>query len=259
MSQMQRKRNGVVLKSAREIDIMYEANQHVAEVLEILCRAVAPGVSTWDLDQISRAEIKKRGVKPAFLGYHGFPATICASVNEEIVHGIPRKDKVLAEGDIIGIDIGLVWKGYVGDSARTVPVGKISVEAQKLLDVTRESLERAIAVCTPEHRLSDIGIAVQTYAEENGLSVVRDFVGHGIGTQMHEDPQVLNYYDGPRPRLKPGMVIAIEPMLNQGTYDVEVLADGWTAVTKDRKLSAHFEHSVAITEGEPRVLSRLAR
>jgi methionyl aminopeptidase len=253
---MQRKRNGIVLKSRREIEIMYEANQHVAEVLQILASNVKPGVSTWDLDQIAREQIKQRGVKSAFLGYHGFPATICASVNEVIVHGIPKKDVVLKEGDCIGIDIGLIHKGYVGDSALTVPCGTISAEAKRLLDVTKESLERAIKVCTPEHRLSDIGLAVQGIAEENGYGVVRDFVGHGIGSQMHEDPQVPNYYDGPRPRLKAGMVIAIEPMLNQGTHEVEVLDDGWTAVTKDRKLSAHFEHSVAITEGEPFVLSR---
>jgi methionyl aminopeptidase len=258
MTRMKRSRREVVLKSPREIEIMREANQHVAEILELMCRAVAPGVSTWDLDQIGRTEIKKRGVTSAFLGYHGYPAVVCTSVNEEIVHGIPRKDKVLRDGDIIGIDFGVVHKGYVGDSARTVGVGTISVEAQRLIDVTRESLERAIAVCTPDHRLSDIGQTVQVFAEEHGYSVVRDFVGHGIGTQMHEDPQVPNYYDGPKPRLRPGLVIAIEPMLNVGTFEVEVLDDGWTARTRDRKLSAHFEHSVAITEDGPSVLSRLA-
>lgn len=250
-------RGGVVLKSMREIDIMREANQHVAEILELMCRAVEPGISTWDLDHISRTEIKKRGLISAFLGYHGFPATVCTSVNEEIVHGIPRKEKKLKEGDIIGIDFGVVHRGYVGDSARTVAVGAVSSEAQRLIDVTKESLEQAIKVCTPEHRLSDIGKAVQTIAEASGYGVVRDFVGHGIGTAMHEDPQVLNYYDGPKPRLRPGLVIAIEPMLNLGTFEVEVLSDGWTAVTKDRKLSAHFEHSVAITENGPEVLSRL--
>lgn len=254
---MQRKRGGIVLKSAREIELMRGANQHVGEVLQILREAVAPGISTWDLDQIARAEIKKRGVVSAFLGYHGFPATLCTSVNEEIVHGIPRKDKVLKPGDIIGIDCGLVWRGYVGDSALTIPVGEISVAARKLLDVTKESLERAIRVCTPDHRLSDIGKAVQSFVEDEGFSVVRDFVGHGIGTQMHEDPQVPNFYDGLRPRLKAGMVIAIEPMVNEGTWEVDVLEDGWTAVTRDRRLSAHFEHSIAITDGGPIVLSRV--
>jgi methionyl aminopeptidase len=254
---MKRTRREVVLKSPREIETMREANVHVAEILELMCQAVKPGVTTWDLDLIARAEIKKRGVTSAFLGYHGYPAVVCTSVNEEIVHGIPRKDKVLHEGDIIGVDFGVVHKGYVGDSARTIGVGAISPEAQRLIDVTQGSLERAIAVCTPDHRLSDIGKTVQTFAEESGYSVVRDFVGHGIGTQMHEDPQVPNYYDGPKPRLRPGLVIAIEPMLNLGTPEVVVLEDGWTARTRDRKLSAHFEHSIAITEREPFVLSRL--
>lgn len=254
---MKRNRREVVLKSPREIEIMREANQHVAEILELMCQAVEPGISTWDLDQIARKEIKKRGVTSAFLGYHGYPAVVCTSVNEEIVHGIPRKDKILKDGDIIGIDFGVVHKGYVGDSARTVPVGTITPEAQKLIDVTRESLERAIAVCTPEHRLSDIGKVVQAYAEEHGYGIVRDFVGHGIGMQMHEDPQVPNYYDGPKPRLRPGLVIAIEPMLNIGTHEVLVLEDGWTAITRDGSWSAHFEHSVAITENGPIVLSRL--
>ena len=253
----QKKRKGIVLKSPREIDIMRGANQHVAEVLEIMAQAVKPGVTTWDLDQIARAEIKKRGVGSAFLGYHGFPATICASPNEVIVHGIPSKEVVLDEGDVIGLDIGLIYEGYVGDAARTIPVGAIDAETKRLLDVTKECLERAIKVCTPEHRLSDIGKAVQDHAEANGYGVVREFVGHGIGTTMHEDPQVPNYFSGPKPRLKAGMVIAIEPMVNQGTHEVEVLSDGWTAVTRDRKLSAHFEHSVAITDGEPIVLSRL--
>ena len=247
----------VVLKSPREVEIMREANVHVAEILTMMCEAVEPGISTWDLDQIARREIAARKVKSPFLGYRGYPAVVCASVNEEIVHGIPRKDKVLREGDIIGIDFGITHKGYVGDSARTVAVGAISSEAQKLVDVTRECLEKAISVCTPEYRLSDIGRIVQDHAEAHGYGVVRDFVGHGIGTQMHEDPQVLNYYDGPKQRLRPGLVIAIEPMVNAGSPEVEMLKDGWTAVTRDRKLSAHFEHSIAITEGQPLVLSQV--
>ncbi len=254
---MLKRRKGVVLKSPREIEIMRGANRHVAEILEVLAAAVAPGVSTWDLDQIAREEIGRRKVRSAFLGYRGFPAVLCASVNEVIVHGIPRKDVVLKDGDIIGLDFGVVAGGYVGDAARTVAVGRISPEAQRLLEVTRAALERAIEVCRPDNRLSDIGRVVEDLAAQHGYGVVRDFVGHGIGTEMHEEPQVPNYYDGPKQRLKPGLVIAIEPMLNVGTHEVDVLADGWTAVTRDRKLSAHFEHSVAITEGEPVVLSRL--
>ncbi len=253
---MKRGRREIVLKSPREIQIMREANLHAAEILDLMVEAVKPGATTWDLDRIARAELKRRDCTSPFLGYHGYPATVCTSVNEEIVHGIPSKARVLEEGDIVGIDFGTVYHGYVGDLARTVPVGKVSAEAERLMLVTRECLERAIAVCTPAFRLSDIGKAIQTHAEESGYSVVREFVGHGIGTHMHEDPQVPNYYDGPKPRLRPGLVIAIEPMVNAGTWESEVLADGWTAVTRDRKLSAHFEHSVAITEGEPIVLSR---
>lgn len=251
-----RNRRGVILKSPREVEIMREANGHVAEILARMCRAVEPGISTWDLDQIARAEIKRRPVESAFLGYYGYPATICASVNEEIVHGIPRRDRVLAGGDIIGIDFGVSCGGYVGDSARTVLVGEVSQEARKLVEVTEQCLDRAIELCTRNHRLSDIGREVQGHAQEHGYGVVRDFVGHGIGTQMHEDPQVPNYFDGPKPRLRPGLVIAIEPMLNGGTYEVEVLEDGWTAVTRDGSWSAHFEDSIAITDGEPIVLSR---
>lgn len=247
----------IVLKSTREIALMHQANRHVAEILELMCAAAVPGVSTWDLDQIARQEISKRRLKSPFLGYKKYPAMVCTSVNEEIVHGIPRKNKILADGDIIGIDFGVVYEGYVGDSARTVGVGKISAEAAQLIQVTEECLNRAIAVCTPEHRLSDIGRVVQDYAESYGYGVVRDFVGHGIGTQMHEDPQVLNYYDGPRARLRAGLVIAIEPMINMGTHEVRMLADGWTAITADKRLSAHFEHSVAITNNGPLVLSRL--
>jgi methionyl aminopeptidase len=254
---MVRDRRGIVLKSSREIELMRQANVHVAEILDLMAKAAAPGVSTWDLDQIARAELKARKITSAFLGYHGFPATVCASINEEIVHGIPSKTRVLKEGDVLSLDFGAVCEGYVGDCAKTVPIGEVSELAEKLMRVTRECLEHAIAVCRQENRLSDIGQAVQRHAEANGFSVVREFVGHGIGTAMHEEPQVPNYYDGPRPRLKPGLVIAIEPMVNAGTHEVEVLSDGWTAVTRDRKLSAHFEHSIAVTEGEPIVLSRI--
>ncbi len=247
----------IILKSRREIDKMRQANAHVAEILALMREAVAPGISTWDLDEIARREIARRPVRSAFLGYHGYPAVICASVNEEIVHGIPRRDKRLERGDIIGLDFGVSFEGYVGDSALTVAVGEADAASERLIEVTRASLERAIEVCTPAHRLSDIGQAVQTVAEEAGLGIVRDFVGHGIGTRMHEDPQVPNYYDGPKPRLRPGLVIAVEPMLNLGGHQVRVLDDGWTAVTRDGQRSAHFEHSIAILEDGPWVLSRI--
>lgn len=247
----------VVLKSPREVNLMRKANAHTAEILAMMCEAVTPGISTWDLDQIARREIGKRPVKSAFLGYRGYPAVVCVSINEEIVHGIPRKNKIANEGDVISIDFGVSCEGYVGDSARTLAVGKISPEAQQLIDVTRECLDKAITVCRPENRLSDIGRVVQNHAESFGYGLVRDFVGHGIGVEMHEDPQVLNYYDGPKPRLKPGLVIAVEPMVNMGGPGVKMLSDGWTAVTQDGRWSAHFEDSIAITDGDPWVLSRL--
>lgn len=250
-------RGRVVLKSPREIEMMAEASAHTAEILELMCQAVEPGISTWDLDALARKEIKRRRVKSPFLGYNGYPAVVCTSVNNEIVHGIPSRIKVLREGDLIGIDFGVTVGGYVGDTARTVAVGAVSLAIQKLIDTTAACLEAAIALCTPAHRLSDLGRAVQDVAESAGYGVVRDFVGHGIGTAMHEDPQVPNYYDGPKPRLRPGLVIAIEPMINAGAPGVRLLDDGWTAVTRDGSLSAHFEHTVAITEGAPRVLSRL--
>lgn len=250
-------RQRVVLKSKREIELMREANRHTAEILELMVQAVAVGVTTWDLDQIARKEITKRGVKSAFLGYYDYPAVICASINEEIVHGIPRRDKVIADGDLVSLDFGVVVKGYVGDSARSLVVGQGDAEAQTLCRVTRECLERAIERCTPDHRLSDVGQCVQEHAEAHGFGVVRDFVGHGIGTRMHEEPQVPNYFVGHRPRMAEGLVVAIEPMVNAGTHAVRMLPDGWTAVTRDGRRSAHFEHSIAITANGPDVLSSL--
>lgn len=250
-------RGRVVLKSAREVGLMQEANRHSAEILDLMCRAAVPGVTTLELDALARREIARRpGVKSAFLGYLNYPAVVCISVNEEIVHGIPRRDKVLREGDVVGIDFGVSVKGYVGDTARTVAVGTVSEADATLIRVTHECLLRAIELCTPAYRLSDIGRVVQEHAEAHGYGVVRDFVGHGIGTKMHEEPQVPNYYDGPKPRLRAGMVLAIEPMLTQGTHRVKLHKDGWTAVTADGKRAAHFEHSIAITDGEPIVLSR---
>jgi methionyl aminopeptidase len=247
----------IYLKTSDEIAKLREANLVVSAILDAVEAAVAPGVSTWELNEVAVREIGRHKVQPAFLGYHGYPAVLCASPNEVIVHGIPRKDIVLKDGDIISLDFGCFKDGYCGDSARTVAVGTISDEAARLIAATRESLERAIAVCTVEHRLQDIGWAVQEHIEKNGFSVVRDFVGHGIGRSMHEDPAVPNFgTPGRGLKLKEGLVLAIEPMVNAGTHETELLADKWTAVTRDRRLSAHFEHSVVITENGPYVLSR---
>jgi methionyl aminopeptidase len=247
----------IYLKSTDEIAKLRKANLAVAAVLDACEAACKPGVSTWDLNEIADKVMKQHGATSAFLGYHGYPAVLCTSVNEVVVHGIPRKDVVLKDGDIVGIDFGCFIEGFCGDSARTIAIGKVTPEAQKLMDATRESLDRAIEKCVPGNRLQDIGWAVQSHVEPLGYSVVRTFVGHGIGKAMHEDPPVPNYGSPGRGwRLKPGVVLAIEPMVNAGAPEVEVLADRWTAVTKDRSLSAHFEHSVAITENGPIVLSR---
>lgn len=236
---------------------MREACLVTAEILDTLCAAVEPGISTWDLNEIGLREIERHRVKSAFLGYYDYPAVVCTSVNEVVVHGIPRKDLILKEGDIISIDFGTFKHGYCGDTARTVPVGEISPEWQRLIDVTRESLDLAIEKCYPGNRMGDIGAAVQAHAEVNGYAVVRDFVGHGIGRAMHEDPPVPNYArSGTGKRLKSGLVIAIEPMVNAGAPEVRVLDDKWTAVTKDSSRSAHFEHTIAITDNGPWVLTR---
>ena len=245
-------------KSAEEIRLQREACLGVAEILDEVCAAAVPGVSTWELDQIAARAIKRLGLTSAFLGYYDYPAVLCTSINEVVVHGIPRKDMVLADGDIIGIDFGAFKHGFCGDSARTVMVGEaVPPLARRLVEVTRTALNMAIDRCHPGNRLGDIGATVQNYVQENGFSVVTSFVGHGIGRQMHEDPGVPNYgREGTGKRLKSGLVIAIEPMVNAGTHEVEVLDDKWTAVTKDRRLSAHFEHTIAITDDGPWVLSR---
>lgn len=236
---------------------MREANLVVAEILDVLCASVAPGMSTWDINEIAEREIEKHKVKSAFLGYYDYPAVVCTSVNEVVVHGIPRRDVILKDGDIIAIDFGVFKDGYCGDSARTIPVGTISPEWQKLIDITRESLDLAIEQCVPGKRLGDVGNAVQVHVELNGYSVVRDFVGHGIGRAMHEDPPVPNYGGaGTGKRLKRGLVIAVEPMVNAGAPEVETLDDQWTAVSRDSSMSAHFEDSIAITDDGPWVLSR---
>jgi methionyl aminopeptidase len=247
----------IQLKTPAQISKLREANLIVNDVLDTLEAAAAPGLSTWDLDQIAAKRLKQLKADSAFLGYRGYPAVLCASVNEVVVHGIPRRDIVLKDGDILSIDFGAFKDGWCGDSARTIPIGKVSPEAAALVEATRLSLEAAIAQCVPGKRLGDIGWAVQSLVEERGYSVVRQFVGHGIGRQMHEAPHVPNYGDaGKGTRLSVGLVVAIEPMVNLGGPEVAIEDDGWTAVTKDGSLSAHFEHSVAITEDGPFVLSR---
>ena len=246
----------IVCRSQAELEQMREAGRLVGEVLAELSAAVAPGVSTADLDELAEKRIRQAGATPAFKGYHGYPATICASINDEVIHGIPSGRRVLNEGDIISIDVGASLDGYFGDSAITLPVGQISETAAVLLRVTEEALYKAIDAAKAGKRVSDIGHAVQKHVEAHGFSVVREFVGHGIGQQMHEEPQIPNYGEpGHGPRLAEGMVLAIEPMVNAGTAAVKVLADGWTAVTRDNSLSAHFEHTVAVTAGDPWILT----
>jgi methionyl aminopeptidase len=246
----------IVCRSAAELDKMRAAGRLVGEVLTALAARVAPGVTTAELDEIAEQLIVDAGAIPAFKGYHGYPASICASINDEVIHGIPSGRRVLNEGDIISVDVGASLGGYFGDSAITLPVGQISEEAATLLRVTEEALYKAVDRARPGGRVSDIGHAVQQHVERNGFSVVREFVGHGIGQRMHEEPQVPNYGDpGRGPRLAAGMVLAIEPMVNAGKPAVKVLADGWTAVTRDKSLSAHFEHTVAVTADDPWILT----
>jgi methionyl aminopeptidase len=249
----------IVCRSAAELEKMRAAGRLVGEVLTALSAMVAPGVTTADLDAVAEKMIADAGATPAFKGYHGYPATICASLNEEVIHGIPSGRRMLTEGDIVSIDVGASLAGYFGDSAVTLPVGRVSEEAALLLRVTEEALYKAIERTRPGGRLYDIGHVVQQHVEAHGFSVVREFVGHGIGQRMHEEPQVPNYGEAGRgPRLSEGMVLAIEPMVNAGKAAVKVLEDGWTAVTRDRSLSAHFEHTVAVTAGEPWILTARA-
>jgi methionyl aminopeptidase len=250
---------GAKLKSRQEIGIMREAGLIAAAILDDVCKAAVVGTSTWDLDQIARRGIDKHRVRSAFLGYASppYPAVLCTSINEVVVHGIPSKKAVLADGDIIGIDFGIFLEGFCADTARTVMVGKVSPENRRLVETTEAALEAAIQQCRVGNRLGDIGWAVQSYAESRGYSVVKQFVGHGTGRQMHEDPQVPNTGPpGRRDRVKSGLVIAVEPMVNAGAPEVEVLEDHWTAVTKDRSMSAHFEHTIAIVDEGPWVLTR---
>lgn len=245
----------IVLKTPVEIEVMREAGRVTATALRLVGEAVKPGVTTRELDTIAEEYIRSEKAKPAFLGYHGFPATLCTSINDQVVHGIPGST-VLREGDVLSVDCGAVVDGYFGDAALTFPVGEVSASAAALLDATRRSLDAGIAKARPNMRLYDIGSAVQQVAEGAGFSVVREYVGHGIGRAMHEEPQIPNFGQaGKGPQLKPGMVFAIEPMINAGGYEVRSLADGWTVVTVDGAMSAHFEHTVAITEDGPVILT----
>jgi methionyl aminopeptidase len=249
----------IVLKAPWELELLRRSNRLVAETLAALAERVKPGVTTLELDRFAESYLVGRGAKPAFKGYRNYPFTLCTSINEQVVHGLPS-DRRVEEGDILSLDMGAIVDGYYGDSAVTLPVGRISVEAERLLRVTRECLDRAIAAARNGGRLVDISSAVQGHAEANGFSVVRVFVGHGIGKALHEAPQIPNFVDPARgrgPVLKPGMVLAIEPMVNAGAPEVRVLPDQWTAVTADGSLSAHFEHTVAITENGTEILTAL--
>ncbi len=245
----------IVIKTAQEIDKMRKSCQMTAEVLQEIVKLVEPGIATEEIDRYAEDLVIKKGAIPAFKGYHGYPKSVCISINDEVVHGIPGKRK-LSEGDIVSLDFGVLLDGFYGDTAVTVPVGKVSEDKQKLMDATQKSLDMGIAQAVAGNRLGDISHAVEQYVLQEGFSVVRDYVGHGIGRQMHEDPQIPNFgLPNSGPLLKPGMVFAIEPMVNLGSYQVKTLSDGWTVVTKDGKPSAHFEHTIVITRNEPEVLT----
>lgn len=256
--QTQQRRPDPVLKSPREIQIMREAGRIVARVHAALREAIRPGVSTLDLDRLAVETMSRYNATSCFLGYRGFPANICASINSELVHGIPNRDRILKDGDIISIDVGVRHRGFIGDSAWTYAVGSISAEAQRLMQVTEASLYEGIAQSTAGNRVIDISRAVQHYVESHGMSVVREYTGHGVGRQMHEAPQVLNYVsddsDG-RLVLRPGLVVAIEPMVQAGTWQTRTLKDNWTVVSKDGSMAAHFEHTIAITNSGPEILT----
>lgn len=246
----------IIIKSDQEIDIMRESGKVTAHILKELENFIKPGISTMDIDQFVETTILSNNMIPSFKGYNGFPASACVSINNEVVHGIPDAARFLKEGDIVSVDVGCTYKGYISDAARTYPVGVISPEAQKLIDATRDSFFEGLKFCRPGYRLSDISHAIQQKAESEGFSVIRDFVGHGVGRAMHEEPQIPNYgKPGRGPRLARGMVFAIEPMINQGTFEVDVLADNWTVVTLDGKLSAHYENTVVITDDEPELIT----
>ncbi len=248
----------IVLKTSHELELMKTACRISAEALQLAGEAVKPGVSTWEIDKVAHDYIIKQGAEPNFLGLYGFPGTACISINDEVIHGIPSKKRILKPGDIVSIDLGAKINGYNGDNAATFAVGEISPEAQRLCDTTKESLYKGIEAAVAGGRVGDIGHAVQEYCESRGYGVVREYEGHGVGTKLHEDPGVPNFGTAGRGiRLLPGMTIAIEPMINEGTYKVRQLSDGWTVKTADGKLSAHFEHTVAITDNGPVILTRV--
>lgn len=248
----------IILKSRREIELMREAGKVVALTLATLVDKVKEGVTAAQLEEWAEEIIRKNGAVPSFKGYRGYPASICVSINEEVVHGIPDRKRVLKEGDVVSIDVGVIYKGYHGDAAVTVGVGQITEEAQRLIEVAKGALESAISVARAGNRLGDVSWAIQSYVESHGFNVVREYTGHGIGRSMHEDPQVPNVgVPGKGVLLRPGMTLALEPMVVAGSWEVEVLPDGWTVVTKDRSLAAHFEHTIAITDGEAEILTRL--
>ncbi|AFK86049.1 MULTISPECIES: type I methionyl aminopeptidase [Thermoanaerobacterium] len=245
----------IYIKSDSEIALMRYAGRITGEVLNLLEKYIKPGITTKELDEIAEDYIRSNDCQPAFKGLYGFPATICASINDEVVHGIPGLRK-LKEGDIISIDTGAIYRGFNGDAARTFAVGKISDNLQKLIDVTKQSFFEGIKMATEQHRLSDISNAIQSYVEKNGFSVVREYVGHGIGKKMHEDPQIPNYGPAGRgPKLRYGMTLAIEPMVNEGKYNVKIKENNWTVVTADGSASAHYENTILITKGEPEILT----
>ena len=246
----------IIIKSEEEIELMRISGKVTAFILKELESFIRPGISTADIDKFVESTITSNGMIPTFKGYGGFPASACVSINEEVVHGIPDKKRILKEGDIVSVDVGSTYKGYVSDAARTYPVGTVSDTAKKLMDTTMESFFAGLEYCKVGNRLSDISHAIQVRAESDGFSVIRDFVGHGVGQNMHEDPQIPNYgKPGRGPRLAKGMVFAIEPMICEGTYDVKTLSNDWTVVTLDGKLSAHYENTVVITDGEPQLLT----
>lgn len=246
----------IIIKSDQEIELMRESGKVTGTILKELEDFVKPGISTDDINTFVESNIRKAGMIPTFLGYGGFPASACVSINEEVVHGIPDKNRILQEGDIVSVDVGSTYKGYVSDAARTYPVGSVSETAVKLMEATKASFFAGIEYCKVGFRLSDISHAIQVSAEGEGFSVIRDFVGHGVGQNMHEDPQIPNFgRPGRGPRLASGMVFAIEPMICEGTFDVQTLSNDWTVVTLDGKLSAHYENTVVITDGEPELLT----
>lgn len=247
---------GVTIKSAREIERMTVAGKYLEELHERLSEVISPGITTWDIDRIGEEFIRSLGCVPNFKNYNGFPASICVSIDDEVIHGIPNKKRYLEEGDIVSLDCGLIYKGYHSDAARTWPVGKISEEAQELIDVTKQSFFEGIRFARAGNHLHEISTAIGEYAESHGFGVVRDYVGHGIGTHLHEDPEIPNFAQKSRGiRLRPGMTLAIEPMINMGTWEVDVLDDGWTVVTADGQFSAHYENTVLITDGDPVILT----